>query len=150
MRASFTENTSTPQNCPSLAMKCLKAVNSAIGIAKFMPTDIWGPSGFHVLDLMPSQCRFNLQYLVEHVIMPLVQTVFPWWRTRPPLQFNLHLDNCRVHFSKPTEQSLTENQSIKFSRRRKLDTWKRGTAKQYPEHAEGSQIVIRIMMEDGL
>jgi hypothetical protein len=31
----------------------------AIDTAKFMLTAIWGVNGFHLLDLTPSQCRFN-------------------------------------------------------------------------------------------
>jgi hypothetical protein len=78
-------------------------VDPAIGTAKFMITAIYGVNGFHLLDLLPSQCRFNVQYFVEHVMAPLVQTVFPQERTRSTPRLDLHLDNCRVHFSKVAE-----------------------------------------------
>jgi hypothetical protein len=42
----------------------------------------------------------------------LVQTVFPQGKTRYPRRLNVHLDSCRVHFSKVTEQSLIENQLL--------------------------------------
>jgi hypothetical protein len=56
-------------------------VGAAIGTAKFMLRAIWGINGFHLPDLMPSQCRFNAQYFVEHVVVLLVQTVFLQGRT---------------------------------------------------------------------
>jgi hypothetical protein len=34
-------------------------VDPAIGTAKFMLMAIWGFNGFHLLDLMLSQCRFD-------------------------------------------------------------------------------------------
>jgi hypothetical protein len=77
-----------------------------------MLTAIWGDNGFRLLDLMPSQYRFNAQYFVEHVMTPLVQTVFPQGRTQYTPRLNAHLDNCRVHFSKVTEQLFIENQLL--------------------------------------
>jgi methylmalonyl-CoA mutase N-terminal domain/subunit len=79
-------------------------VGPAIDTAKFMLTAIWGGNGLHLLDLMPSQCRFNAQYFVEHVMAPLVQMAFPQGRTRYTPRLNVHLDICRVHISKVTEQ----------------------------------------------
>jgi hypothetical protein len=52
-------------------------VDSAIGTAQCMLTAIWGVNGFHLLDLMLSQCRFNARYFAEHIMAPLVQMVFP-------------------------------------------------------------------------
>jgi hypothetical protein len=52
-------------------------VDPVIGTLKLILTPIWGANGFHLRDLMPSQCRFNAQYFVDHVMPPLVQTVFP-------------------------------------------------------------------------
>jgi hypothetical protein len=43
-------------------------VEPTIGTTKFMPTTIWGVNGFHLPDLIPSHCRFNAQYFVEHVM----------------------------------------------------------------------------------
>jgi hypothetical protein len=57
-------------------------VGPAFGTAKFMLTAIWSVNGFHLRDLMPSQCIFNAQYFVEHVMVLLIQTVFPQGRTR--------------------------------------------------------------------
>jgi hypothetical protein len=79
-------------------------VDPALGTANFMRTAVWGVNGFHRLDLMLSECRFTAQYFVEHVIAPLIQMVFPQGRTPYAPRLNVHLDNCRVHFSKVTEQ----------------------------------------------
>jgi hypothetical protein len=77
-----------------------------------MLTAIWGVNGFYLLDLMPSEYRFSAQYFVEHVMAPLVQTVFPQGRTRYTHRLNVHLDNCRVHFLKVMEQVSIENQLL--------------------------------------
>jgi histone-lysine N-methyltransferase SETMAR len=87
-------------------------VDPAIGIAKFMLTAALGVTGFHLLDLMTSQCTFNAKYFVEHVMAPLVHTVFPQGRIPHTPLFNVHLDNCRVHFSKVTEQFFIKNQLL--------------------------------------
>jgi hypothetical protein len=34
-------------------------VDPSIGTTKFMLTAIWGGGGFHLLDLMPSECIFD-------------------------------------------------------------------------------------------
>jgi histone-lysine N-methyltransferase SETMAR len=73
---------------------------------------IWGVNGFHLPDLMPPECTFNAQYFVEHVMVPLVQMVFPQGRTRYTPRLNIHLDNCRVYFSTVMEQLFIENQLL--------------------------------------
>jgi hypothetical protein len=87
-------------------------VDLAIGTVKFMLMAICGVNGFHLRDLMSSQCRFNAQYFVEHVMAPMIQTIFPQGRTRYILRLNVHLDNCLVHFSKGMEQFFIENQLL--------------------------------------
>jgi hypothetical protein len=47
-----------------------------------------------------------------HVVAPLVQTVLPQGRTRYAPRLDVHLDNCRVHCSKVTEQFFIENQLL--------------------------------------
>jgi hypothetical protein len=71
-----------------------------------------GVNGFHLLDLIPSQCRFNAQYFVEHVTAPLVQMVLPQGRIQYTPRLNIHLDNCPVHFSKVMKQFFIENQLL--------------------------------------
>jgi hypothetical protein len=84
-------------------------MDPAIGTAKFMLTVIWGIDAFHLLGSMMSQCIFNAQYFVGHVIAPLVQTVFPQERTRYIPRLDVHLDHCGVHFSKVTEEFFIQN-----------------------------------------
>jgi hypothetical protein len=87
-------------------------VNPAIGTAKFMSMAIWGINSFHLLDLMLSQRISSAQYFVKHVMAPVVQTVLPKGRRRYTTGLNDHLDSCRVHFSKVTEQFVIENQLL--------------------------------------
>jgi hypothetical protein len=87
-------------------------VDQATGTAKFMLTAIWDVNGFHLLDLVPSQCKLNAQYFVEYVLVPMVQAVFPQGKARYTLRLNVHLDNCRVHFSTVTKQFFIENQLL--------------------------------------
>jgi hypothetical protein len=84
----------------------------AIGTANWILTAISGVDGRHLLDLIPSHCRFNTQYFVEYGMAPLVQTVFPQGRTWCAHRLNDHLNNCRIHFSKATEQFFIENQLL--------------------------------------
>jgi hypothetical protein len=44
-------------------------MNPVISTAMLMPTVIWGANGFHMLDLMLLQCRFDSQSVVEHVML---------------------------------------------------------------------------------
>jgi histone-lysine N-methyltransferase SETMAR len=87
-------------------------VKPDIGTVNFMLTVIWGINGFHIIDLMPAQCRFNSQYFVEHVMTPLVQKLFPEQRPPHTPRLDVHLDNCRVHFSKVTDEFFNENQIV--------------------------------------
>jgi hypothetical protein len=81
-----------------------------ISTANFMFTAIRGGNGFHLLDLMPSRCRFSTQYFLEHVMAPLVQTLFAERRTWYTPRLTVHLDNSRIHFAKVMEQFFIENQ----------------------------------------
>jgi histone-lysine N-methyltransferase SETMAR len=84
-------------------------VRQHIGTKKFMLTVIWGVDGFHVVDLMTSQRSFDSQYFVDNIMVPLVEKVYPeGWNPHAP-RLHLHLDNCRVHFSKVTEQFVSQN-----------------------------------------
>jgi histone-lysine N-methyltransferase SETMAR len=74
-----------------------------------MLTVIWGIDGFHVVDLMTSRRSFNYESFVSHVLAPMVAKGFPMGRIPHTRRLQLHLDNCRVHFSKATEQFITEN-----------------------------------------
>jgi hypothetical protein len=68
-----------------LSRRCIKNSETSNRHKKIMFTVIWGVDGFHIVDLRTWQRSFNSEYFVGH------------------------LDNCRVHLSKATEQFLTEN-----------------------------------------
>jgi histone-lysine N-methyltransferase SETMAR len=74
-----------------------------------MLTVIWGVDGFHVVDLMISQRSLNSEYFVNHVMAPMIAKVFPQGRTPHARLLHHHLDNCRVHFSKTTQQFVSGN-----------------------------------------
>jgi histone-lysine N-methyltransferase SETMAR len=46
---------------------------------------------------------------MSHILAPMVTKVFPRGRIPHAHRLQLHLDNCRVHFSRATEQFITEN-----------------------------------------
>jgi hypothetical protein len=54
--------------------------NPMIGTPKLNLTVMWSINGFHVVDLTTSQNQFNSQYFMEHIMVPLVQGVFPHGR----------------------------------------------------------------------
>jgi histone-lysine N-methyltransferase SETMAR len=80
-----------------------------IGTPKFMLTAMWGRKGFHVMGLMTLQNQFNSQYFAEHIMAPFVQKISLHGRNRRARRLHLHVDNCRVHFSKVTGQFCEAN-----------------------------------------
>jgi hypothetical protein len=70
---------------------------------------ILGIEGFPVVDLMTSQCSFNYEYFMSHVLAPIVAKAFPRGRIPHIRRLQFHLDNCRVHFSNVSEQFITGN-----------------------------------------
>jgi hypothetical protein len=62
-----------------------------------------GIDGFHVADLMTAQHSYNTQYFVSHILESLLLAVFPDGRKPHSRRLSLHLDNCRVHRSKASE-----------------------------------------------
>jgi histone-lysine N-methyltransferase SETMAR len=87
-------------------------VRQRIGISKFMLAVMRGIDGFHVVNFMTSQERFNSQYLVDNVLTHTLPKIFPQGRRRHALPLHCHLDNCRVHFSKASEQFFTEDEIV--------------------------------------
>jgi hypothetical protein len=84
-------------------------VGQQIGMRKFMLTVIWGVDGFHAVDLMISQRSFDFQYFMVNITVPLLEKVFPKGRNLHARRQDLHLDNCRVRFSKVAEQFIAQN-----------------------------------------
>jgi hypothetical protein len=96
MRANFAWNLNKPLNGRSLAMKCLKGQPSY----RHRHVCAYGYVGSQRL----LRARFNSQYFVQRVMMPLIQTVFPQRSTRHRLRLRVHLDNYSVHFSIVTDR----------------------------------------------
>jgi hypothetical protein len=51
-------------------------VKQQIGTQKFMLAVIWGINGFHVVDLMTEQHKYNTQYFLSHTLEPPLLAVF--------------------------------------------------------------------------
>jgi hypothetical protein len=64
---------------------------------------------------MISQHSFDSQYFVGDMMTPLIVTIFPQGRIPHARRLHLHLNNFRVHFSKITEQLITQNQLLRVS-----------------------------------
>jgi hypothetical protein len=88
--------------------------NQVIGTPKFMLTVMWGIKSLHVVDLITSQNQFNSPYFVEHIMVTLVQEIFPHGRNRRALRLHVHLDNCRVHCSTVAEEFCEANDILRI------------------------------------
>jgi hypothetical protein len=86
------------------------------GTPKFMLTVMSGRKGFHVADLMTSQNQFDPQYFLEHIKVPLGEEITLHSGNRRALRLHVHLDNCRVHFSKVAEQFFEANDILGIPR----------------------------------
>jgi hypothetical protein len=93
-----------------LSRRCIRKSETADWHENFLLTVIWGVDGLHVVNLMTSQRNFNSEYFMSHVLVSMVAKVSPRGRIPIPHRLQLYLDNWRVHFSKATEQFITENQ----------------------------------------
>jgi hypothetical protein len=77
-----------------------------------MPIMMWGADDFHVVNLMTSQETSNSQYFVDNILTHLLSKIFQQGRRRHVLRLHCHIDNCRVQFSKASEQFFTENEIV--------------------------------------
>jgi hypothetical protein len=78
-----------------------------------MLTVVWGIDGFHVADLMTEQHTYNTQYCFSYILEPQLLAEFPDGRKPQARRLSLHLDNCRVHRSKASENFSAENYIIR-------------------------------------
>jgi hypothetical protein len=76
-------------------------------------TVISGIDGFHAVDPITEQHSYNTQYLLSYLLEPLLIAVFPDGRKSHSRQLSSHLDNCRVHRSKTSENFFAENSIIR-------------------------------------
>jgi hypothetical protein len=84
-----------------------------IDTGKLMLAVMCGVEGFHVVDLMTARRTFNSQYFVENAMAPLVSNMFPQERLRRAPRLCCHLDNCRLHFSKVSDNFFTEKEIVR-------------------------------------
>jgi hypothetical protein len=92
-----------------LPRRCIRKSETADRHNKFIFIVIWGVDSFHVVDLMISQRSFNSECFVSHALAPMITKTFSRGRILHTRRLQLHLENYRVHFSKTTEQFMTEN-----------------------------------------
>jgi transposase len=74
-----------------------------------MLTVLWRTTGFPVVNLMISQHGFNSEYFITDIMQSLLDKRFPEGRSAHISRLMVHLDNCRVHFSKLSQKSFDEN-----------------------------------------
>jgi hypothetical protein len=74
---------------------------------------ICGIDGFQVVDLMTEQHSYSTQYFLNHISEPLLLAVFPDGRKPHSRRLSLHLDNCRVHCPKASENFFAENSIVR-------------------------------------
>jgi hypothetical protein len=78
-------------------------VKQSIWTQTFMLTVIWGIDGFEVVGLMTEQHSHNRQYFLSHILEPLLLAAFPDGHKPRSRRLSLHLDSCRVHRPKTSE-----------------------------------------------
>jgi hypothetical protein len=61
---------------------------------------------------MISQRNFNSEYFTNEIMQPLVAKLFPGGKMPHASRLIMHLDNCRVHFSKHTQMLFDKNSII--------------------------------------
>jgi hypothetical protein len=78
---------------------------------KLMLTIVWSPGAFHIVNFLPTGCKFNAQYSTNRMLLEI-----SGWRrrssgTRPPKLW-VHADNVRPHTAKVSMDDIVHN-SIK-------------------------------------
>jgi histone-lysine N-methyltransferase SETMAR len=81
---------------------------------KFMFRIIWGIAGFHVTNLMSSQRSFNSEYFINEIMQPMIAKLLPMGRIPHTHRLIVHLDNCRLHFSKHSQKFFDDNSLLRL------------------------------------
>jgi hypothetical protein len=84
---------------------------------------IWGIDGFHIIALMTEHHGHNTQYFLCHILKPLLLAAFPDGRKPHSRRLTLHLDNCRVHRSKASDNFSLKILSFEYLIRLTVLTW---------------------------
>jgi hypothetical protein len=79
---------------------------------KFMFTIMWNPSGFYVIDRLPSGAKLNAFYYTTNILTPLQHCFFPKGRKPHGKRLVVHVDNCSVHRSRITELFMESHDMI--------------------------------------
>jgi hypothetical protein len=74
--------------------------------------ELWRTGAFHVVDSMNSQECFNSRYFMDHIMELPTRRIFPSGRWPHAHRVHVHLDNCRVHFSKVSECLFAEKNPL--------------------------------------
>lgn len=84
-----------------------------IQVKKMMFTIIWGVHDFYIVDVLPEGTTFNSSYFIEHILKPLSMKREVIWSQATKKLIWLHLDNCRIHNSKSSNECF---QGLGFKR----------------------------------
>jgi hypothetical protein len=84
-------------------------VRPGIQTRKFMFAMVWGTAGFHVVNLLKSQRNFDSDYLINDIMQPLVDRLFPQRMASRTSRFMVHLDSYWIDFSKGLQTFFNEN-----------------------------------------
>jgi hypothetical protein len=81
-----------------------------------MVTIVWNPTGFHVMRILPSECKFNSSYYQNEILGTLSE-----WRSEPAgvasHRLIVHADNARGHTAAAaaSQKFMEENMMIRAS-----------------------------------
>ena len=78
-----------------------------------MLTVIWGINGIHVIDIIDSGLSLNSNYFITHILCQVEKINIQKTIYRKRIKYYLHLNNCKAHNSKATQQKVD---SIHFLR----------------------------------
>ena len=79
-----------------------------ISTRKFMLTVFWSVDGFHLVEFLPTETKFNTTYFVEHILPALAATLQMAVPGRRRIRYRLHCDNAGPHNS-ARSQALTND-----------------------------------------
>jgi hypothetical protein len=88
-----------------------------------MLTVVWGIDGFQIVDLMTEQHSYNMQSFFSHILEPLLLAVSPGGPKPHSRRLSLHLDNCRIHRSKASENFFPETSIMRVPHPPYSPTW---------------------------
>jgi len=84
----------------------IEVEKSRMSVKKLMLTVMWGIKGIYLINFLPEHQKFNSEYFVSNILTPMGSMKDSIWPRKTSRYMWLHLDNCRVHNSKTTDQKL--------------------------------------------